>query len=494
MKNRSHLKNVFWLNVFVGASFKILKILESACGLRPTKNIKSDGESGFAWKLGPAATLNQNTIFEKASKLLRTAAVVLILLMTASVSAEQNEVFIIKVADAISPGTAEFIKTGIRTAEERAATAVIIELDTPGGLAESMRLIVQNILASKVPIAVFVSPSGARAASAGVMITMAADVAAMAPGTNIGAAHPVGAGGKDIDGKMSEKVINDMVAQAKSVAEKRGRNAQWVEAAIRESVSVTETEALEKNVIDLVAQDIDDLINQLNGRELEGKGVLDLGDVKKVFHEETLRTKILKTISNPNIAYILMMIGLAGLYFELSHPGAIFPGVIGGIALILAFFALQTLPINYAGVLLIVLAIIFFIMEMKITSYGLLSVAGVVSLLLGSLMLFEGSTSDMKVSLQVLLPTVILISGFFVAVASLVFRAQISRPTTGSKGLVGEIGVVKKALRPDGKVFVHGELWNARAKEPLDENVKVRVVKVVNLVLEVESLDEGATA
>jgi membrane-bound serine protease (ClpP class) len=426
------------------------------------------------------------------TKFLPIVFTVLLLLAVASASAAQREIFIIKVADAISPGTAEFIKSGIKKAEETGAAVVIIELDTPGGLAESMRLIVQNILASDVPIAVFVSPGGARAASAGVMITMAADVAAMAPGTNIGAAHPVGAGGKEIDGKMSEKVINDMVA--KSVAEQRGRNAKWVESAIRESVSVTETEALKENIIDLVARDIDDLIQQLDGRELKDRGVLNLADAKKVYHKETLRSKILKTISNPNIAYILMMIGLAGLYFELSHPGAIFPGVIGGIALILAFFALQTLPINYAGVLLIVLAIIFFIMEMKITSYGLLSVAGVVSLLLGSLMLFEGSTPDMKVSLRVVLPTVILISGFFVAVAGLVFRAQVSKPTTGSKGLVGEIGVVKKALTPEGKVFVHGELWNARSKEPLDEDVKVRVVNVVNLVLEVEAADEGVTA
>jgi membrane-bound serine protease (ClpP class) len=425
------------------------------------------------------------------TKLLGIAAMMLFLLIAAKVLAEQSEVYIMKVADAISPGTADFIKTGIKTAEEKAATVIIIELDTPGGLAESMRLIVQNILGSKVPVVVFVSPSGARAASAGVMITMAADVAAMAPGTNIGAAHPVGAGGKDIDGTMSEKIINDMVAQAQSVAEQRGRNAQWVEAAIRESVSVTETEALKENIIDLIAQDTDDLIKQLNGRELRDKGVLNLANPKKVVLEETLRTKILKTISNPNIAYILMMIGLAGLYFELSHPGAIFPGVIGGIALILAFFAMQTLPVNYAGILLIVLAIIFFVMEMKITSYGLLSVAGIVSLLLGSLMLFEAPTADMKLSLRVVLPTVILISGFFVAVASLVFRAQISKPATGSMGLVGEIGVVKKALTPEGKVFVHGELWNARAKEALDQNVKVRVVKVVNLILEVESVDEG---
>jgi membrane-bound serine protease (ClpP class) len=428
------------------------------------------------------------------TKLLGIAAISLFLLIATNVLAERSEVYIIKVADAISPGTAEFIKIGIKTAEEKAATVIIIELDTPGGLAESMRLIVQNILGSKVPVVVFVSPSGARAASAGVMITMAADVAAMAPGTNIGAAHPVGMGGKEIDGTMSEKIINDMVAQAKSVAEKRGRNAQWVEEAIRESVSVTETEALKENIIDLIAEDTDDLIKQLNGRELKDKGVLNLANPKKVVLEETLRTKILKTISNPNIAYILMMIGLAGLYFELSHPGAIFPGVIGGIALILAFFAMQTLPVNYAGILLIILAIIFFIMEMKITSYGLLSVAGIVSLLLGSLMLFEGGTPDTKLSLRVLLTTVILISGFFVVVASLVFRAQISKPSTGSKGLVGEIGIVKKTLAPEGKVFVHGELWNARAKEPLDENVKVRVVKVVNLVLEVESVDEGASA
>ena len=406
------------------------------------------------------------------------------------VFAEQSEVYIIQVADAISPGTADFIKSGIKTAEENGAACVIIELDTPGGLAESMRVIVQNILASRVPVVVFVYPGGARAASAGVMITMAADVAAMAPGTNIGAAHPVGAGGKDIDGSMSEKVINDMVAQAKSVAEKRGRNAKWVEDAIRESVSVTETEALKENIIDLIATDTNDLIKQLNGREIKDRGILKLDDVKKVTIKETLRTKILKTISNPNIAYILMMIGLAGLYFEFSHPGSIFPGVIGAIALILAFFAMQTLPVNYAGILLIVLAIIFFIMEMKIASYGLLSVAGVVSLLLGSLMLFKGSAPEMKLSLQVVLPTIILISGFFVAVAGLVFRAQISKPMTGSTGLVGEIGIVKKALTPEGKVFVHGELWNARAKEPIDKDAKVRVVQVVNLILEVESAEQ----
>jgi membrane-bound serine protease (ClpP class) len=408
--------------------------------------------------------------------------------------AAKGDIYIVKVADAISPGTAEFIQNSIAKAEAEQAACLIIELDTPGGLAESMRLIIQDILGSRVPVVVYVSPSGARAASAGVMITMAADIAAMAPGTNIGAAHPVGAGGKDISGTMSEKVINDMVAQAKSVAEKRGRNAKWVEQAIRESVSVTETEALKENIIDLIAKDTDDLIRQLNGREIKGKGVLKLDKAKKIFVEPSLRTKILRTISNPNIAYILLMIGFAGLYFELSHPGAIFPGVIGGIALILAFFALQTLPVNYAGILLIILAIIFFIMEMKISSYGLLSVAGIVSLLLGSLMMFKDTGPGMRLSLKVLLPTIILISGFFVFVAGLVFRAQMAKPRTGTKGLVGEIGMVKKALTPEGKVFVHGELWNAKAEKAIDEGAKVRVVNVVNLMLEVEPFDEQPDA
>jgi len=406
--------------------------------------------------------------------------------------AESKEVLIIRVADAISPGTADFISHGIKTAEKRQAACLVIELDTPGGLAESMRNIVQDILASTVPVVVYVAPSGARAASAGVMITMAADIAAMAPGTNIGAAHPVGAGGQEIEGKMSEKVVNDMVAQAKSVAERRGRNPQWVERAIRESVSATETEALKENVIDLIARDTDDLIRQLNGRVVAGRGPLHLESPKITVIDEDLRTKVLKTVSNPNIAYILLMIGLAGLYFEFSHPGAIFPGVVGGICLVLAFFAMQTLPVNYAGILLIVLAIIFFIMEMKIASYGLLSIAGIISLLLGSLMLFEGDNPADRVSWGVLTPTLVVVSGFFTAVAFLVFRSQVSKPVTGSAGLVGEIGVVKKALTPRGKVFVHGELWNAVAQTSINENVQVRVVKVTDLLLEVEPADRGA--
>ncbi|OQY11731.1 MAG: serine protease [Desulfobacteraceae bacterium 4572_187] len=403
-----------------------------------------------------------------------------------------NEVYIIRMSDPISPAAADFLKKGIAKASEENVSCIIIELNTPGGLAESMREIVMTIFASKVPVVIYVAPSGARAASAGVMITMAADIAAMAPGTNIGAAHPVGAGGKEISGVMSEKVINDMVAHARSIAKKRGRNADWVEKAVRKSISVTETEALKANVIDVVAKDIDDLIHQINGRKIQEKGVLTLEHVKKTVLKEDLRTKILKIISNPNIAYILMMIGLAGLYFELSHPGAVLPGVVGGISIILAFFAFQTIPVNYAGFLLIVLAIIFFIMEMKIASYGLLSIAGIISLLLGSIMLFENSGNGMRLSWQVLIPTLGLISGFFVVVSGLVFKSHLSKPRTGAQGLIGEIGVVRESLMPEGKVFVHGELWKATSKDPIQTGARVRIVNIVNLVLEVEPVERGA--
>lgn len=404
--------------------------------------------------------------------------------------AAKNEIYVINFSDAISPGTAAFLKDGIKKASDDNVACIVIVFDTPGGLAESMRDVVMAIFASKAPVVVYVAPSGARAASAGVMITMAADIAAMAPGTNIGAAHPVGAGGKEIDKTMSAKITNDMVANAKSIAGKRGRNAKWVEKAIRDSVSVTETEALKKNIIDLIAKDTDDLIKKINGRKVEDKGVLKLDNPKITILEETIRTRILKTISDPNVAYILLMIGLAGLYFELSHPGAVLPGVIGGISIILAFFALQTIPVNYAGILLIILALVFFIMEMKMLSYGLLSIAGTISLLLGSLMLFDSSDPELRLSLGVLIPTLALVSGFFAVVAGLVFKSQSSKPMTGATGLVGKIGVVKKDIMPEGKVFVHGELWNATSKDPITEGARVRVVDVANLVLEVEPAEK----
>ncbi len=404
--------------------------------------------------------------------------------------AAKGEVYVIKVAGTINPGLAEYLIRSMEKASREGAGCLVIQLDTPGGLALSMRSIVMAMLACEIPVVVYVSPSGARAASAGVMITLASDIAAMAPGTNIGAAHPVNLGQKEMDKAMAEKVVNDMVAYTKSISEKRGRNSEWAEKAIRESVSVTEKEALDLKVIDLIAEDLDDLIEKINGRELKEKGTLRTRGVKRVILTESLRDKILKTLSDPNIAYLLMMIGMAGLYFELSHPGAIFPGVIGAISLILAFFAFQTLPVNYAGILLIAFALVLFILEMKVTSYGLLSLGGIISLFLGSLMLFDGDggAPELRLSWRVLIPTVIMVSGFFVVVASLVFRSQISKPRTGDKGLIGEVGVVKERLAPRGRVFVHGELWNAEAPEPIEAGAKVRVIGMDHLVLKVEEV------
>jgi len=399
--------------------------------------------------------------------------------------AAKGEVYVVQCSGTINPGLAEYMMRSMEKASGEGASCIVLQLDTPGGLALSMRSIVMAILSSDVPVVVYVSPSGARAASAGVMITLAADVAAMAPGTNMGAAHPVDLGQK-MDDTMAEKVVNDMVAYTKSIAEKRGRNSEWAEKAVRESVSVTENEALELKVIDLIAEDLDDLLEKIDGRGVGDKGVLHTKGVGRVILTESFRDKILKTLSDPNIAYLLMMIGLAGLYFELSHPGAIFPGVVGAICLILAFFAFQTLPVNYAGMLLIGLAVILFVLEMKVTSYGLLSLGGIVALFLGSLMLFEGGAPGVRLAWRVLIPTVVMISGFFVVIAGLVFRAQMSKPRTGDKGLMGDIGVAKTRLEPEGKVFVHGELWNAVADDTIARGAKVRVIGLDDLTLKVE--------
>jgi len=410
------------------------------------------------------------------------------LLFGAFLSAAQakGEVYVVKVSGTINPGLAEYLIRSMEKASGEGAACLVIQLDTPGGLALSMRTIVMAMLAAEIPVVVYVSPSGARAASAGVMITLASDIAAMAPGTNIGAAHPVHLGHKKLAETMAEKIVNDMVAYTKGIAEKRGRNSEWAEKAVRESVSVTEKEALELKVIDLIAEDLDDLLEKIDGRKLKDKGTLYTKGVSRIVLTEGLRDKILKTVGDPNIAYLLMMIGLAGLYFELSHPGAIFPGVIGAISLILAFFAFQILPVSYAGILLIAVAIVLFILEMKVTSYGLLSLGGVISLFLGSLMLFEGAGPEMRLSWGVLIPTVVMVSSFFVVVAGLVFRSQISKPRTGDKGLIGEVGVAKSRLGPEGKVFVHGELWNAVAPGTIEPGAKVRVVGVDHLMLKVE--------
>lgn len=428
----------------------------------------------------------------RPERLLLALLVLLLAIPGHVAAAETAAVHILKLAAPIAPGVAGFVADALEAADREKAACIVIQLDTPGGLAESMRQIVTKILATQTPVIVFVAPSGARAASAGVMITMAADIAAMAPGTNIGAAHPVGAGGKDIDKTMSEKVVNDMVAQARSVAQQRGRNADWVEEAIRDSVSITETEALRENVIDLVADDLDALLTLLDGRNVKGKGTLVLKDAPRKMVTEGLRTKVLRAISDPNIAFILFLIGAAGLYFELSHPGAIFPGVIGGLCLILAIYAFQVLPVNFVGILLMVLAVIFFILEIKVTSYGMLSVAGTIALFLGGLMLFKESDYGIRVSLGVLVPAVGAVSVFFAVVAGLAFKAQVAGARTGLSGMIGEIGIVKQAIDPEGKVAVHGELWKARADAALAAGQTVRVVAVDGLTMTVEATDSKA--
>ena len=399
----------------------------------------------------------------------------------------QDNAMVIELEGAISPGTAQFVTRGIEKAEVSNYKLVIIRLDTPGGLDPSMRAIIKDILNASIPVVVYVAPRGARAASAGVMITIAAHVAAMAPQTNIGAAHPVSADGKEINKTMSEKVVNDMVAYARSIAKDRGRNEDWVEKAIRESVSITSEVAVKNKVVDFIAGDIPDLLRILDGRDVEldkGKVILATKDLHLIYFTPGWRDRILNTISNPNIAYILMMIGLAGLYFELSHPGAILPGVVGAISLVLAFFSFQTLSVNYAGLLLIALAIIFFIAEIKVTSYGLLSLAGLISLTLGSIMLFE----NVGVSLQLMMPTILLIGGFFVGVSYLAYRAYSSRPKGGMDGLIGETGVVEKRIDPAGTIFVHGEYWRAICDEVAEQGEKVQVTGSKGLELIVEKI------
>ncbi|MEE8621206.1 MAG: nodulation protein NfeD [Syntrophobacteria bacterium] len=433
---------------------------------------------------------------KKSNLLTVLAGSVLIVLLLCSLPlslAGDKHIKVLRIEESINPGTAAFLARGATQAVEEDAVLLVVELDTPGGLVTSMRTMIKTIMNVPIPVVVFVSPSGAQAASAGVFVVMAADIAAMAPGTNIGAAHPVVAGGKDMDETMGTKVVNDLVAFIKSIATRRGRNAEWAEEAVRKSVSITAEEALKLKVIDLVARDMDELLLKLEGWPIqtkEGEKKLALKGLPAERVEENLRDKILKTISNPNIAYLLMLIGMAGLYFELSHPGAIFPGVVGGISLILAFYAFQTLSVNYAGVLLIILGAILFLLEIKVTSYGLLSVGGVICLTLGSIMLFNTGAPGLRISWSVLIPAVLVISGFFMTVAFLAMRAHMAKPRTGYQGLIGEIAVAKESLAPDGKVFVHGELWNATSEDIVPVGSKVEVIEVENLWLKVRKIGD----
>ncbi len=407
-------------------------------------------------------------------------------------------VSVIDINGAINPLTAEYIVSAINAAAEEHHEALVIALDTPGGLMESTRLITKAMLASEVPVIVYVSPTGARAASAGVFITYASHVAAMAPSTNIGAAHPVGLGGAadSSSNTMMEKVTNDAVAQIKAVAEKRGRNLAWAEEAVRKSVSITEKEALAQQVIEFIAPNLDSLLKAIDGREVElvnRKTQLATANAQIVRREMNWRHKLLDRISDPNIAYILMLLGIYGLIFELSNPGAILPGVLGGIFLILGLYALQTLPVNYAGLLLILFAIVLFLLEIKVTSYGILSIGGVVALFLGSLMLFKEPTADfepvVRVSKQLIIAATLVTAAFFVFVIGMAVRSQRKPAVTGAEGMKGEIGSALTEIAPTGKVRVHGEIWQAKSETPIAPGEQVRIVAVEGLQVRVAKLN-----
>ncbi|HLB01216.1 MAG TPA: nodulation protein NfeD [Bacteroidota bacterium] len=405
-----------------------------------------------------------------------------------SPAAATGKVTLITVETAINPSTADFIHQSIADAGENGSVAIVIRLNTPGGLLKSTRNIVSDLLEAPIPVIVYVSPGGAQAASAGVFITLAAHIAAMSPGTNIGAAHPVSVG-SEMDSVMTEKMTNDAAAFIRSISEKRHRNVRWAEESVRNSISITEAEALKEGVIDLVAADLPSLFSGLEGKVVSVRGVADtlrlsgafVVEVKKSFQQD-----ILDIVSDPNIAYIFMMLGIYGLMFELYNPGSIFPGVVGVISLILAFYSLHTLPVNYAGVGLIAFSVILFLLEIKIVSHGLLSIGGIISLAMGSIMLFKSDSllEAVAVSWEVILTSVAVTAIFFLFVIGMGLKAQRRKPTTGSAGIVGEEGVALTALSPEGRVKVHGEIWSAvTSGEAVAPGEAVIVEKSANLKL-----------
>ena len=402
---------------------------------------------------------------------------------------EKNAVHVVTVDGIIGPVTADYVKRAIGDAEDSNAVAVVLRLDTPGGLLDSTRDIVRRINSSRVPVMVYVWPPGGRAASAGTFITMAGHVAAMAPSTNIGAASPVAGSGEDIEGTMGKKVTEDAAAFARTTAEKRGRNAEWADKAVREAVSATESEALELGVIDMVANDLSDLLSKAEGRTVElpqGPVTLRVQDAPIVDNDMTLVERFLLILSDPNIAFILLSLGLTAIAFEFINPGAIFPGVFGAIALLLAFFSLGTLPINWAGVLLIILAFLLFFGELLVAGFGILGIGAVISLILGGLLLTSTNDPEFQVSRWLIYGLAAIVGVFFLMVVSAILRSRRMPAVTGMQALIGRTAVVRSALEPEGQVFLEGERWTATAQDgPVKEGENVIVTGVHGLRLNV---------
>ena len=400
--------------------------------------------------------------------------------------ADTPQIYRIVLESSINPATADFIREAIAKAKESGARALIIQMDTPGGLLESTKLIVKDLLGAPLPTIVYVGPSGASATSAGVFITLAANIAAMAPGTTIGAAHPVGGQGETIEGDMREKVENFAASLVKSIAEKRGRNADWAEKAVRESVSITEREALEKNVIDIVATDINDLVKQIDGRQvtIDGEVVtVQTKDAAVVDGDMSLKQRIINMIADPNIAYLLMMAAMLGLYVEFTNPGLFFPGIVGAISLVLALTALQVIPINNTGLALIILGMLLLGGELFVPSFGLLGIGGIIAFILGSLLVFESPTSDLHINTQIVYAAGATLGLLVLITGVLITRSQRRKVSLGREGIIGETGEVRRTIGrkgTQGLVHVHGEYWKALTDDDDEIAVGEEVVVLAN--------------
>ena len=442
----------------------------------------------------------------------------------------RNKAILLTVNDAIGPAIADYIERGLDRANDDRANIVIIQLDTPGGLDLSMRSIIRAIIASPVPVAIYVAPSGARAASAGTYMMYAAHIAAMAPGTNLGAATPVQMGGlpgmdppekpdpgaaddnADTDetkpdkeatktmpanaDAMTKKIVNDAAAYIRSLAEMRGRNAEWAEQAVREAASLSSEQALEADVIDIIARDTADLLQQVNGRTvtvLNEKRVLDTNDLVVETIEPDWRNELLAIITNPNIAYILMLLGIYGLFFELANPGYVLPGVIGGISLLLALYALQVLPVNYAGLGLMLLGLTLIVGELFMPSFGILGIGGVISFVIGSILLFDRESGNLAVSMPLIIAVSVLSAGFFLIMVRALHNARLRPVVTGAEELIGATGQVIADFSGDGNIHIHGEQWHVRSDTPMRSGDSARVISRDGLILTVEPVAEDSS-
>jgi membrane-bound serine protease (ClpP class) len=425
---------------------------------------------------------------------MKNKIVLFFLIIILSVIGVKGKVLELKISAPIHSITEEYIIRGIEYGNMNGFSLIVLKLDTPGGLDTSMRKIIKAIVNSEVPIAVFVYPSGARAASAGFFILLSADIAVMAKGTNTGAAHPVSISGKGIDKTMGEKILNDASAYIKNLAIKRGRNEKLAELAVRQSKSYMDSEALKEKLIDYIVSDTKELIEKINGKKIKRfNGQIEKINIKDKtieYYDMSWRQKFLNTLANPSLAYMLLMLGLLGLYFEFNHPGGIIPGILGAIFLLLAAMAFQVLPINYTGLFLIILSIILFIAEIKVQGFGILGISGVISLILGSIILVDAPVKEMRMSLSFVLPLSIVLSAIFVLILMLVIRTYKTKIKTGEEGIIGEIGEAVTNIKDKGKVFVHGEWWNAKSDEMIKKGSKIIVIEKNGMILKVKEYNE----